>query len=84
MNEQEFALYIPTLNQGPFSLYPPLCGYDRRKNSFVYVDHDRTHVTIKSIVTNNEYILPLVLIEFANPWVLRLTRNVKIFNGSFV
>jgi hypothetical protein len=84
MSHDEFMQYLPILQQGPFVLLPDPKGIDRGGNRFVYVDDNRTHVIIKSVSTDNQYHLPLALIQFVNPGVMRLAREVQVFNGSFV
>ena len=47
------------------------------QNSFVYVDDELTHVKIRNSITEKVYDLPLVLVEFANVGVLRLSRMIE-------
>jgi hypothetical protein len=84
MTQNEFRKYIQILQQKPFVLYPTPEDMDANNNKFEYVDDDQTHVQLRNPVLNKDYSLPLVLVEFANPGVLRLTRETKKFNGSFV
>ena len=84
MTHDEFMQYLSVLQQGPFALLPDPKGIDRKDNRFIYVDDNLTHVIIQSVSTQNQYHLPLVLIQFVNPGVMRLAREVQVFNGSFV
>ena len=84
MTHDEFIQYLSVVKQGPFALLPDPKGIDRGENRFVYANDNLTHVIIQSVSTQNQYHLPLVLIEFINPGVVRLAREVSVFNGSFV
>jgi hypothetical protein len=89
MNERNFTLYVEVLQQKPFVLYPAIevsatqaaDWYDKK---FAYISNSETHVTIEDIQSHKSYLIPLALVEFANPGVLRLTRAVKPWNGGFV
>jgi hypothetical protein len=82
MDVQEFNKYVEILREKPFALFPAPQGFT--DNRFTYVDNTQAHVNIQNTVTEREYLLPLMLVEFANPGVLRLKRAVRPFNGSFV
>ena len=89
MKFEDFVkLYVDILKREPFLLYPPPEGPDKRINwrlrKFTYVDDSPAHVTIQDVETQKNYELPLALVEFANPGVLRLSRAVIPWNGSFV
>ena len=89
MTQNDFQKYVPVLNQKPFSLYPapevaPSQAAEWYERKFTYVTDSETHVTIKDAASQKIYQIPLVLIEFANPGLLRLTRQVKPYNGDFV
>lgn len=89
MTQDEFQKYIGVLDQKPFSLYPsPQVPESQAQEwyarKYVYVSDSLTHVTIKDAASQKTYQIPLVLIEFANPGLLRLTRQVKPYNGDFV
>lgn len=81
MTQDEFRKYIPVLETKPFVLHPPPEGFNAGNNKFEYVDCNATHVEVRG--AGNDYKVPLVLVEFANPGLLRLTRATKKFNGSF-
>jgi hypothetical protein len=51
---------------------------------FICVDDSPTHVKIKDMKTDKVYDVALVLIEFVNPSVMRLHREVAAWNGSVV
>lgn len=82
MDSKQFGEYIDILQKRPFALHPAPGGIDF--NRFTYVDDDSTHVRLENERTKKRYQLPLVLVEFANEGVLRLTRTVEAFNGGFV
>lgn len=84
MTIDEFEKYIPILKQEPFYLTPDPGGIDRSQNRFVYEDHNETHVTIKCASIDKRYLLPIILIELANPGVMSLAKKVRTTNGSFV
>jgi hypothetical protein len=84
MTQAEFRDYEKILQQKPFVLYPTPDGLDSSNNKFDLVDDSKTHLTIHNTAINKDYVIPLILVEFANPGVLRLTRQTKPFNGSFV
>jgi hypothetical protein len=88
VDHTDFLNYIDILKQQPFSLYPAPQGPDLNVNwrlkKFSYVSDSPTHVTIEDTDNQKTYELSLVLIEFANRGVLRLTRQVVSFDGSFV
>ena len=88
MDHTDFLNYIDILKQQPFSLYPAPQGPDLNVNwrlkKFTYVSDSPTHAAIQDPETEKTYELPLVLVEFANRGVLRLTRQVISFEGSFV
>jgi len=92
MDQKDFAKYVPVLCEKPFSLYPlPEVGgttdvvatewYERK---FTYVIDSPTHVTIEDVQSHKTYLIPLALVEFANPGMLRLTRSLKVWNGGLV
>jgi hypothetical protein len=89
MEHKDFLKYLELMKE-PFALYPGPKSTDQRQNlefmtrKFTYVDDTPTHVKIQDTVTQKVYDLPLVLIEFVNPGVMRLTRDVTPWNGSFV
>jgi len=89
MEHNQFLKYLDLVKE-PFALYPSPKGTDQRQNiefmtrKFLYVDDNPTHVKIQDLTTKKIYDLPLVLIEFVNPGVMRLTREVAPWNGSFV
>ena len=76
------------LTREPFVLYPPPKGPDHtikwQFKKFIAVGDNETHAKIQDIESEKIYDLPLVLIEFVNPGVMRLTREVSPWNGSFV
>lgn len=80
MTQREFDPYIPILQRRDFALFPTPTGMDN--NRFSYADNDETHLKIKNLTTGKTYALPLVLVEFANDGVLRLSRAVEVWNGS--
>ncbi len=88
MNHTDFLVYLGILEEKPFSIYPPPTGPDKTKAwhlaKFTYVDHSRTHVKIKEEATDKIYDVPLVLVEFASLGVLRVSRQMIAYNGSFV
>jgi len=84
MTHDEFMQYHSIIKQDAFRLIPDPDGIDRRDNNFVYADDNRTHVIIKGVATQNQYHLPLVLVEFISPGVVRLTRKVKADEGNLV
>lgn len=88
MEQKEFLKFIDILKAEPFAIYPAPAGPDQRINwrlkKFTYVDDSPTHVTIQDVETEKNYDLPLALVEFANRGVLRLSRSVAPWNGSFV
>ena len=84
MTISELKQYLPVLLQRPFALFPEPAGIDPSNNRFTLLDYDPTHVRLQNVNTQVEYLLPLVLVEFANPGVLRLMRAVRAFNGSFI
>jgi len=88
MEQKEFLKFIEILKAGPFSIYPTPVGPDQcvrwYLKRFAFVDDSPTHVTIQDTETQKNYDLPLVLVEFANRGVLRLTRVVSPWEGSFV
>jgi hypothetical protein len=88
MDHKDFPKYIEILKQEPFRIYPPPQGPDQtilwHSRKFVYVDYSPTHIIIQDAETQKSYDLPLVLVEFANRGVLRLTRSISPWNGSFV
>lgn len=89
MEQKDFLKYLDLVKE-PFALYPSPQSPDGNQNTyfrtakFVYVDDNQTHVQIQDVKTQKTYDLPLVLIEFVNPGVMRLTRQVAAWNGSFV
>jgi len=88
MEHKEFLKYVDILQVEPFAIYPTITGPDKRilwhLKRFTYVDDSPTHVTIQDTETQKNYDLPIALVEFANRGVLRLTRGVSPWNGSFV
>lgn len=84
MDHNEFKKNLPVLFAKPFALFPAPEGIEPSNNQFTYVGHDATHVKLQNAATQTEHILPLALVEFANPGVLRLMRAVTTYNGSFV
>jgi hypothetical protein len=88
MEHKEFLKFIEILKLEPFAIYPTITGPDQRikwhLKRFTYVDDSPTHVMIQDTDTQKNYDLPLTLVEFANRGVLRLTRAVSPWNGSFV
>jgi hypothetical protein len=84
MEHKDFLKYVDILRQKSFGLYPNPKNLHSGQNNFTYVEDDPTHVKIQNTTTQKIYDLPLVLVEFANVGVLRLTRAVESFNGSFV
>jgi hypothetical protein len=83
MDAKEFQKYIIVLQAKEFSLYPCPDGmnsFDR----FEYVNDDGLHLVVRHVKSSKEYHIALAVIEFANPGVLRLIRQMKVFNGSFV
>jgi hypothetical protein len=84
MTQMEFRNYEKILQQKTFVIYPTPDGLDSGNNKFDLLDDSKTHLTVHNTVTNKDYMVPLILVEFANPGVLRLTRETKPFNGSFV
>jgi hypothetical protein len=81
MTRSEFSDYVPILQDESFALYPaPKSIFNR----FTYVENSSTHVTIEGTSDRKQYELPLVLVEFANHGILRLTREVQPRNGSFI
>lgn len=83
MEREDFIKFLDILKE-PFELYPIPTDMIPPQNRFRYVDHHATHVTIQSLQMENLYQLPLMLIEFANPGVLKLTRKVRLYSGAFV
>jgi hypothetical protein len=90
MEHKDFLKYLDILKDKPFSLYPPPQGKDENQNGhlraakFSYVDDTPTHVIIADNATSKTYHIPLVLVDFASPGILRLTRQLEPWNGSFV
>jgi len=84
MTQQEFMQHLSLLQQRDFELYPDPKGIDRGERKFRYVDDTPTHVKIQNVITQKEYLLSLSLIELINPGIMRLYREVRAFNGSFV
>jgi hypothetical protein len=87
MEQAEFQKYIPTLEQKSFSIYPAPQESNNTVwvyKKFVYRDDSPTHITIEDTETHKTYLVPLALVEFANPGILRLIRVVAPSNGSFV
>jgi hypothetical protein len=89
MKHKDFLKYLD-LEKEPFALYPPPQSPEGTQNvhfksaKFIYVDDGPTHVKIKDTKTDKVYDVALVLIEFVNPGVMRLNREVAAWNGSFV
>ncbi len=88
MTKEEFEHYWPLLSAKPFSIYPAPKGPDGSKNwnlaQFTLHSVSNTHVTIIEVDTETSYLVPLALVEVANPGVLRVTRQRAAYNGSFV
>ncbi len=88
MEQKEFVKFVDILKREPFAIYPTPTGPDKRVlwhlKKFSYVDDSPTHITIQDVETQKNYDLPLALVEFANPGVLRLSGPVSPWNGSFV
>jgi hypothetical protein len=82
MNNKDFLIYIPILQEKPFELYPAPKGIDN--NRFTYIDDEPTYIKIEHISTHKTYALPLAVVEFATPGVLRVSREVVARNGSLV
>lgn len=84
MEHKDFLTYLEILKAKAFKLFPCPKNMRADQNSFVYVDDEPTHVKIQNTITQKVYDLPIVLVEFANVGVLRLSRVIEAFNGSFV
>ncbi len=88
MESKDFQKYIPILKQLDFAIFPAPEGPNKTipwpSKKFSFVDDSPTHVTIQDAETHKSYELPLVLVEFANPGVLRVSRQIRAWNGSFV
>ena len=88
MESKDFQKYIPILKQQPFAIFPIPKGPNQtilwHSKKFLYVDDSPTHIVVQDSENQKQYDLALVLVEFANPGVLRLTREVIAWNGSFV
>jgi hypothetical protein len=93
VDQQELQKYLSILSREPCGLYPTPEGMDEAENRFRYVRFTATHLIIENIAGASDHLstagtykinLPLALIEFVNPRVLRLTRPVRAYNGSFV
>lgn len=86
MEHKDFEKYRHLL-QRRFKLYPNPSGpvgevwYSKE---FELSDDSPTHLTIRDLETRKTYALPLVLIEFISPGLIRLTREIKIADGMFV
>jgi hypothetical protein len=89
VDHKDFLKYLEIVKE-PFAIYPAPQGNNQTENQhfrtarFSYVDHSPTHVRVTDIKTEKSYDLPMVLVEFVNPGVMRLTRAVAPLNGSFV
>jgi len=84
MKPKDFEKHIPVLEERPFELYPAPKGLDMNKNKFQYADYTDTHVTLVSTATSKIYCLPLSVVDFANPGILRLSREMTVRNGGFI
>jgi hypothetical protein len=91
MTQQEFQKYVPILQQEPFTFYPavdtsamPSRAHEWYTKRFRYAGDSETHVIVEECVTSKTYYIPLVLVEFANPGILRLTRALKPDNGGLL
>jgi len=89
MERKDFLKYRDLIKKPKvFSLYPEPKGPDPKLrwcvNEFLYVDDNLTHIKIQHLETDNIYDLPLALVEFISPGVMRLTRQVEPWNHSFV
>ena len=90
MEHKDFLCYLDILKDQPFSLYPCPQGTDQNQNGhfraakLIYVDDNPTHVKIQDVKTQKTYDVPLVMVEFVNPGVVRLARQLAPWNGSFV
>jgi hypothetical protein len=91
MTQQDFQKYIGVLKAAPFTLYPAvdMSSIPSRApawigKQFKYVDDSEAHVIIQDTASDKTYYIPLVLVEFANPGVLRLTRALKPDNGNLL
>jgi len=89
MEHKDFLKYLDLIKKpNVFALCPEPKGPDSntrwKVNEFLYAGDNLTHVKIQHLETDKVYDLPLVLVEFVNPGVMRLTRQVEPWNGSFV
>jgi hypothetical protein len=86
MTRSEFEKYKVVLDRKPFVIYPAPQGTQKRWDitQFTLSELSDTHVTIVEVGGHATYEVPLALIEFANTGVLRATRTLVPFNGSFV
>jgi hypothetical protein len=84
MTHEEFKNYIGVLQQKPFAIYPMPEGFDDISNKWEYREASTTHAIIFNIAKDKASLVPIVLVEFVNPGVLRLSRRVTPLNGSFV
>jgi hypothetical protein len=80
----DFEPYIRLLMDHVVQLYPLPKGFNSDHANFTYVDVDQTHLKLKQHTSDKEFLVPLALVEFANPGLVRMTRDIKPFNGSFV
>jgi len=85
MTLTEFRPFEPVLQANPFEISPAPKGFQPHdKWRWIQMADNSTHIIVREENSQKDYYLPLLLIQFANPGVLVLTRPVFPFNGAGV
>ena len=84
MKKGDFENYTGLLTDCVVQLFPLPKGFKSDDNNFTFVGLSQTHLKLKQQSSDQELLVPLALIEFVNPGVVRMTRETESFDESFV
>jgi hypothetical protein len=83
MTQQEFEQSLSVLQQGQFEVRPEPKDLNPGENTFEYIQHDSTGVTIQNINTGGRYLIPLSLIKQITSGVMWLTHPLPYLTDYF-